>query len=204
MSRIPNFLISACLVGTCATISKAAVYTTSFAIAGSPAANPVPAELRATTEPLMSGNGAYLQVSIDGTLKLRPTNYTVGIPHSWYVVSQGTVIDPTWISTATPFASSPVGQPATMDGVLQLTNGKIFIMGFWLDNGNNTPGTGDRFGWAKIQYTTAAGLVLLDNAIDDSGYGIIAGTTTAVPEPSLHWLVAMGASGCLLKRKRRG
>lgn len=200
MSRTPTPLLAACIVGLCATVSKAAVYTTSFAIAGSPAANPVPAELRATTQPLMGGDGAYLQVTIDGTLKLHPSSYTLGIPHTWYVVSQGTVIDPAWISSATPFASSAT---ADLSGSLQLTNGKIFIMGFWLDNGNSTPGTGDRFGWAKIQYTTASGLVLLDNAIDDSGYGIIAGTTTAVPEPSLPVLTAAGAAGLLLKRKRR-
>ena len=80
-------------------------------------------------------------------------------------------------------------------------------MGFWLDaNGDSTANLGDRFGWARLSYTSANGLTLVDNAIESTGAGIIAGTTAAVPEPSpsllLSALLGLGLSRRLrLERK---
>ena len=77
-------------------------------------------------------------------------------------------------------------------------------MGFWLDaNFDSTPDLGDRFGWARLSYTTASGLTLLDNAIEDTGTGIIAGTTITAPEPSSSLLLAISLSLGLLCRTTR-
>jgi len=191
------------LVGLSAPLLKAAVFA-DFSV------SPSTTTFGATTFSTLSQQGVGYAVSLDVSVvqvgpqrQLRPITGTVGSPHSWYVVSQGTAFDPTWISTATPFASVPAGQPTSFNGSLPLTNGTVFFMGFWLDTGDNIPGAGDGFGWAKIQYTTSSGLVLLDTAVENSGHGIIVGTTTVVPEPSLHLLTAMGAAGLLFKRKRR-
>ena len=62
--------------------------------------------------------------------------------------------------------------------------------------------SGDRFGWARLKYTTADGLTLVDSAIAENGFGIIAGTTTIVPEPSTICLAISATIGLILFRRR--
>ena len=96
----------------------------------------------AWTQPNFMGDGAGLLLSLDNSLVLRPTNYTVGIGHVWYSVTQGTVIDPAFALTAPQFANAFTGY---LGGTIQVIPGQPFLLGFWLDaNGNQNPGPGER------------------------------------------------------------
>jgi hypothetical protein len=142
------------------------------------------------------GDGAGLLLSLDNNLVLRPTAYTVGIGHVWYSVTQGTVIDPAFALTAPQFANAFTGY---LGGTIQVVPGQPFLLGFWLDaNGNQTPGLGDRFGWARLVYN-ASTLTLVDNAIESTGAGIIAGTTIPVPEPVPTLLLLITAGAILVR-----
>ena len=163
----------------------------------------------ATTQPALEGHGAALGLKVTvpphGRLQppravLSPSGGTVGIGHVWYEVAGGTVIDPAYTATATPFynADNP-----SISGLIQLTPNPTFLLGFWLDaNFDQIPDTGDRFGWARLSYTAASGLTLLDNAIEDTTAGIIAGTTTTAPEPGGTALLLAGGVLLALRRRR--
>ena len=158
-------------------------------------------EIYATTQPGFEGGGAGLWMTVDTRLMLRPALYTAGIGHTWYRVLDGTVIDPAFAGSAIPFAHSPT---SSLSGPIQMTSGGSFLLGFWLDaNGDRIADLGDRFGWARLTYATGSGLTLLDNAIEDSGAGIIAGTTTVAPEPSSSLLLALSLGLSLACRKTR-
>ena len=87
----------------------------------------------------------------------------------------------------------------------------------WLDRqlGNRPWFNGDSFGWARLQHNGNNPLTLLDFAVMDYaglpyslgdpllGNGIIAGTTTVVPEPTSFIPLAMGAGALFLAARRR-
>jgi len=159
---------------------------------------PSPMTISAWTQPNLGGDGAILDLAIDPGNILRPTAYSIGIGHAWYGVSSGTVVDATFASTATPFANALT---ADLSGHITMSVGSMFLLGFWLDEyENNIPGPGDRFGWAALKYTGSS-LVLVDSAIDDSATGIIAGTTTVVPEPATYSLILSACGFAFLLRK---
>ena len=138
--------------------------------------------ISAWTQPNLGGDGAIVSIAIDNNLVLSPTAYSVGIGHVWYSVTQGTAIDSAFASTEPAFVNAFTGD---LSGRVQLALGQTFLLGFWLDaNGNGNPGSGDRFGWARLTYNSS-GLSLVNSAIESTGTGIIAGTTTVVPEPSI-------------------
>ena len=181
--------------------AQGSVYQSSFGVGpvtNFPGAN---FSIGASTGPNGGGDGAGLLLFADTHLVLRPVTYTAGIGHVWYRTLDGTVIDPSFVAANSPFASSITGN---LSGQIHMTLGGSFLMGFWLDaNTNNTPDPGDRFGWARLRYTTANGLTLLDNAIEDTGAGIIAGTTNPVPEPSASVLLALSLGLSLARRAPR-
>ena len=155
----------------------------------------------ASTEPNSGGLGAGLLLFADAHLVLRPVTLTVGVGHAWYRTLDGRAIDPAFVAANSPFASN-IG--IDLSGEIQMTLGGSFVLGFWLDaNIDRTPNSGDRFGWARLRYTAANGLTLLDNAIEDTGAGIVAGTTNAVPEPSPFLLLAPLLVLGLLRRVSR-
>lgn len=151
-----------------------------------------------TTEPDWEGPGAGLWLFADTHLVLRPVNVTLGIGHAWYRTLDGRVIDPAFVAASSPFASN-IG--IDLSGEIQMVLGGSFLLGFWLDaNGDRAPNSGDRFGWARLRYTAANGLTLLNNAIEDTGVGIIAGTTNPVPEPSSSLFLAVSLGLSLARR----
>ena len=177
--------------------ARADVYTTGVALNFAGAGGNV----SAWTQPNLGGDGAIVSLVIDDNFELRPTAYSVGIGHVWYSVTAGTIIDPAFAASAQPFVNAFTGY---LGGRIQLHNGQSFLLGFWLDaNTNGVPGSGDRFGWARFTYISPTGIVLNDSAIESTGAGIIAGTTTAVPEPSMFLLVGLGVAGALVVVRRR-
>ena len=166
--------------------ARADVYTTGVGLNFAGAAGNV----SAWTQPNLGGDGAIVSLVIDDNFELRPTAYSVGIGHIWYSVTAGTIIDPAFATSAQPFVNAFTGY---LGGRIQLHDGQSFLLGFWLDaNTNSVPGSGDRFGWARFTYILPTGIVLNDSAIESTGAGIIAGTTTAVPEPGSLLLLACG------------
>ena len=177
--------------------ARADVYTTGVALNFAGAGGNV----SAWTQPNLGGDGAIVSLTIDDNFELRPTAYSVGIGHVWYSVTPGTVIDPAFATSAPAFVNSFTGY---LGGRIQLAVGQSFLLGFWLDaNGNSTPGSGDRFGWASFTYQQS-GIILNSSAIESTGAGIIAGTTTAVPEPSTAILLVIGVTAliCFLLKAR--
>ena len=148
----------------------------------------IPPFLSAWTQPNTSGDGATLTLAISPSNVLSATNFSVGISHVWYSVQPGTILNTAWASTATPFVNAQAGD---LSGRITLTLGQPFLLGFWLDrNSNPAPVSGDRFGWAEL-VLTGSGLQLIRSATESSGMGLVAGTTTVVPEPSALGLIAM-------------
>ena len=187
--------VSLCLINARA---KGDVYTTGVALNFGGGQGSV----SAWTQPNLGGDGAIIGISIDNNLVLRPTAFSIGIGHVWYSVAPGTVIDPAFAASAPAFANAFTGD---LSGHIQLTLNQTFLLGFWLDaNVNAVPGPGDRFGWASFRYN-ASGLSLLGSAIESTGAGIIAGTTTVVPEPSTVCLLfsALAAAMTYLSCRRR-
>ena len=175
--------------------AHATVYTTGVALNFASGQG----SISAWTQPNLSGDGASILIAIDSNLVLRPTNYSVGIGHVWYSVTPGTAIDSAFAASAPAFANAFTGD---LSGRIQLSLGQTFLLGFWLDaNGNSNPGSGDRFGWARFTYNSS-GLSLVDSAIESTGTGIIAGTTTVVPEPSTVWLFLVVAAPILIAFSR--
>jgi hypothetical protein len=156
--------------------------------------------LSAWTQPNTSGDGAELILAISPSNVLSATNYSVGIGHVWYSVQPGTILNTSWASTATPFANAITGD---LSGRISLTLGQPFLLGFWLDaTSNPAPAAGDRFGWAELMLTTS-GLQLIRSATEPSGMGLVAGTTTVVPEPTTLGLAAVALLAFVLVRNCR-
>ena len=163
----------------------------------------------ATTQPALEGHGAALGLKVTvpphGRFQpprpvLSPNGGTIGIGHVWYEVAAGTVIDPAYVADATPFYNA---YNPSVSGQIQLTPNPTFLLGFWLDADlDQIPDAGDRFGWARLSYTAASGLTLLDNAIESTTAGIIAGTTTTAPEPGSILLLLCGGALFALRRRR--
>lgn len=169
------------------------VYTTGVALSFASGQG----NISAWTQPNLGGDGAIVSIAIDNHSVLSPTAYSVGIGHVWYSVTQGTAIDPAFAASAPAFVNSFTGD---LSGRIQLALGQTFLLGFWLDaNGNSNPGSGDRFGWARLTYNSS-GLSLVNSAIESTGTGIIAGTTTVVPEPSIICLFLFALIPILLFR----
>jgi hypothetical protein len=133
----------------------------------------------------------YQAYVIDSNSKLTNGTETLGgVAARFLVVNDGDVLD----------KSHPVASAHLLNGY-QLVLNQPFLIGMDLSymNGLGTI-TAERFGWARLEYT-AAGLQVLDQATALGGNGIIAGTTTVLPEPSTLSLLTAGAVGLYLVRR---
>jgi hypothetical protein len=151
-------------------------------------------EIQTWTQPNNTGDGAFLDLTINSNLVLSAYGYTVGIGEAWYSVTNGTIVSPSTQSSLTPFANN-LAAPFT-PGQIQLSLGQDFYLAFWLQEPPN-----NEYGWAHLQYT-GSGLTLLGNEIEDSGSGIIVGTAIVVPEPSACYLTALALALLLVCRSR--
>lgn len=169
-----------------AQVSMASVFTNSVLLnnLGNTGPSGQPAyQIQTWTQPNGAGNGAYVWVTINGSLILSPYSSSVGIGQRWFSVTNGTVFNSAALSTETPFANNL--SPPFNPGQIQLSVGTNFYLAFV-----QLEGFTNQYGWVQLQYTGSS-LTLLGNAIENSGSGIIVGTTTVVPEPSALMLTGL-------------
>jgi hypothetical protein len=169
-----------------AQVSAASVFTNSVFLVnhGNTGPNSQPSyEIQTYVQPNGVGDGAYVWVTINGSLVLSPYSSTVGIGQEWFSVTNGTAFDASALSTATPFANN-LGPPFN-PGQIQLSMGTNFFLAFV-----QIEGFTNQYGWVHLQYTESS-LTLLGNAIENSGSGIIVGTMTVVPEPNTLMLTGL-------------
>lgn len=128
-----------------------------------------------------------------------PSQYTfsyAGIAEGYalYAVNPGVVIDPVFAAVTVPLVSNNGVAPGS--SVLTFLLGESRYFGYWddrwLDSGIavNTPDVTDNYGWVLIT-CTESGLQVSSSATALGG-GIIAGTLTQVPEPSVDMLFLLG------------
>lgn len=121
--------------------------------------------------------GAMLDFAIGPDNALIPVGLSLGIGHVWFNVEAGELINASFVSGTAPLVSSFA--PAEWTSIV--LTGEPFLMAFWLDdNENGTPGYGDSFGWARLEWEPA-GLVVSGSATEASGKGIVAGAPQVAP-----------------------
>jgi hypothetical protein len=150
------------------------------------------------------GDVARADFSIDNNLLMKylgDPSIVSGGPGSGFapriyfkVVNDGDILD---FASMSP--SNPSGFP------YQLILDKPFLVGVGMGiNYAYDFGFGLTIGWARLQYTSS-GLTVLDSAVANQDFGIIAGTTTVVPEPATICLALSAIiSLALLRRYHSG
>jgi hypothetical protein len=190
LKRTATFCLA--LFGCALHASAQGFYTTANAITspGSIFPNSFNLEFRFEPGAPVFGFGYHIY-TIDSNLKLVFNATTLGgVQAGFSVVQDGDVLDQSHID--------PAGK--TLNGY-QLTLNQPFLVGMDMINLSLMTVTQQRFGWARLEYT-ASGLQILGQATALGGNGIIAGTTTVLPEPSTLSLITAGAVGLLFAHRR--
>lgn len=106
-----------------------------------------------------------------------------------FLVASGTRFDPAFVLQNSPIVSND-NNPGSNTQIFALNQSKYFA--YWDDRLNGgTPDSNDNYGWVLLT-RTASGLAASSSATAIGG-GIIAGTTTQVPEPASTMLMAFGS-----------
>ena len=152
--------------------------------------------INASLGPNMSGGYASAVMAIDTNLNLKQMGGSLGgISIGCAIVDGGEAVN------------SSVFGPSSSRFPYQMTVGQPFFIGidlatFYFDSNQQGQFAQARYGWAELVYTSS-GLNLLDSAMTASQFGIIAGTTTVLPEPSSARILLSGIIGIALLRRRR-
>jgi hypothetical protein len=145
--------------------------------------------------------GGFLSATFTGPnasfpATLTPTTGTCGIAHEWVAMNPGDVVglsaftNVSWIYDQCGRANFANAQVPTV------SSGSALTVGFRL-------GYGDDWNYGWVQLVSRAGdLEIVGSAQEDTGLGIIAGSVTVVPEPSV-WGVVFSLGLTRLFRRRR-
>ena len=151
------------------------------------------------TNSIDSSQGRYglfaIQISSGGGSQFTFSYAGIAEEYALYSVTPGTVIDPAFATLTTPLVSNNNNPGSSVQTFLL---GQSSYFGYWDDrqlSGSdpgvpNTPDMYDNYGGVVIT-RTAAGLQV-SSSVTALGGGIIAGTLTQTPEPSVSLLVLLG------------
>jgi len=140
-----------------------------------------------------------LYAQADGGLKF--LGMTLGSPYAWFNIQYGQNVD-----ASLALANRPYGllgpNSIQIGSIYYPPPGDSFLFGWWGNPSNleSDPGPGDCFGWVRLVIENG-NVVILDDAVETTGVGIIAGTLRAVPEPSSMFILMIGG-GALLQIRR--
>ena len=154
-------------------------------------------QLTNSINPSQGRSGLFaIQISSGGGSQFTFSYAGIAEEYALYSVTPGTVIDPSFASLTSPLVSNNGVDPGS--SVQTFLLGQSTYFGYWDDRQfsgsdpgiQSTPDIYDDFGWVEIT-RTASGLEVASSATA-LGSGIIAGTITQVPEPSVSVLVLLG------------
>ncbi|MEZ5326870.1 MAG: hypothetical protein R3F19_17615 [Verrucomicrobiales bacterium] len=130
----------------------------------------------AWTEPNLSGASGLMGFERSFDLSsLVPTMPSLGFDHRWYLVEPDTIIDASFVRTATPIIDAIDGSQGAIIPIGES------LFGIWLDaDGDFEPGDGDRFSWALIDFGELA-VAILASGMSSAPDGIIAGRLETLP-----------------------
>jgi hypothetical protein len=154
-------------------------------------------EIWGSLGPNMAGGAAAGLMSIDSNLNMKQMGGTLGgISFACAIVDTGEAVN-----------SSVVFGPLSNGFPYQMTAGQPFFIGidlatFYFDSNQQGQFAQARYGWAELVYSPS-GLNVLDSAMTASQSGIIAGTTTVLPEPSSISILLSGIIGIALLYRHR-
>ena len=192
MPKLPIWFCFA-LLGCIDRCAAQGVYSTGVQVTDH-APPPSMAQITASEGPNLSGGYGYAIMTVDSNLMLKYLGGSLGaIGVGVKFVEQGQLIDSSFSNL--PFVA------------YQMVLGQPFLVGieidqFHFDSSGQPYFSKDRFGWAQLVYTSS-GLTLQTSAIAENGFGIIAGTTTVLPEPSTLSLMLAASAGLIYFRYRR-
>jgi hypothetical protein len=113
--------------------------------------------------------------------------------YALYATTPGVVIDPAFADATTPLVSNNGLDPGSSDQWFDAGESRYFA--YWDDRplyGNGIPDVNDNYGWVLLTYN-GFGFQVSSSATAIGG-GIITGTLTQVPEPSVNALALLGIS----------
>lgn len=103
--------------------------------------------------------------------------------YALFQVPKLSLFTPSFVNSTFPFISN---DGFAGSGVLELNFGETAYLAYWDDRGpfDSIPNTSDNFGWVEVTPRLSSGLEVVSGATA-IGSGIIVGTTTPIPEPSI-------------------
>lgn len=125
--------------------------------------------------------------------------YGIAEEYALYLASPGSQLLPSFALTTTPFVTNT---GAVGPGILTLSIGQSVLLGYWDDRTfEGVADFGDNYGWVEL-FRTPTGLVEL-GGYTAVGTGIIAGTSTTIPEPTSVLLASISFLVTCLRRCRK-
>jgi hypothetical protein len=126
-------------------------------------------------------------------------DWTVDAGSDWYLVKPGDAFSPQNIQAGLFLRMFEV-----LDGPPHYAHAAVDVglSDFWLGVATSYSGPRTVFGWVHLQPTSPTELTMLANAISYNSPGIIVGTTTLVPEPTVTVFMAIGLPIVLNRRRK--
>lgn len=157
------------------------------------------------------GSGSYVTLSTDvhngdgvcvwstiqqngSTARLDAVTSLTGLKSSWFPVSYGMLVDQNAATSGDVFYDQLGGSASAP---IDLLFNVPFYLGFCLGMDYDSAW----YGWVELQYDGES-ISALNSAVEKTGFGIYAGTGTAIPEPATAGLLLLGAAGLVWRRLR--